>query len=142
MAGLRKGAVEARALDDLADIVLGDARAEAALAEVEAVWTLTATLGFEALLRGLPVTCLGAPFYAGWGLTRDFGPVPPERRRARPTLAGLAHAVLIGYPRYRDPVTGLPCPLEVIVDRLATGKVPGHDMRARLFSIIRTLLPG
>ena len=142
LAGLRKGAVEARALDDLADIVLGDARAEAALAEVEAVWTLTSTLGFEALLRGLPVTCLGAPFYAGWGLTRDFGTLPPERRRARPTLAGLAHAVLIGYPRYCDPVTGLPCPPEVIVDRLATGTLSGPDLRARLFSIIRTLLPG
>ncbi len=75
-------------------------------------------------------------------MTRDFGTLPPERRRARPTLAGLAHAVLIGYPRYCDPVTGLPCPPEVIVDRLATGTLSGPDLRARLFSIIRTLLPG
>ena len=140
LAGLRKGAIEPRALDGLADVVLGDARADAALAGVEAVWTLTSTLGFEALLRGLPVTCLGAPFYAGWGLTRDFGPVP-TRRTAKPTLAGLVHAVLIGYPRYRDPVTGLPCPPEVIVERLATGTLPGINIRARLISIFRYLMP-
>ena len=27
--------------------------------------------GFEAPLFGLPVTCYGLPFYAGWGLTQD-----------------------------------------------------------------------
>ena len=35
------------------------------------IWTMTSLLGFEALIRGLPVTCLGAPFFAGWGLTTD-----------------------------------------------------------------------
>ena len=34
-------------------------------------------------------------------------------------LQGLIHAALIAYPRYFDPVTGLPCPPEVAVDRLA-----------------------
>ncbi len=32
-----------------------------------------------------------------------------ERRNARPTLAQLVHSVLIDYPRYFDPVSGLPC---------------------------------
>ena len=68
-------------------------------------------------------TWMGAPFYAGWGLTRDLGETP-DRRRARPSLNGLVHAALIDYPRYRDPVTGLPCPVEVIVERLASGNVP------------------
>lgn len=80
-------------------------------------------MGFEALLRGLPVTTLGAPFYAGWGLTRDLGPVP-ARRTARPSLAALVHACLIAYPRYRDPVTGLPCPVEVALERLASNAAP------------------
>jgi len=88
---------------------------------------ISSTLGFEALLRGVPVTCLGAPFYAGWGLTRDLGPVP-QRRQPGPTLDGLVHAALIGYPRYIDPVTGAPCPPEIAVERLAAGigfKPPG-----------------
>jgi len=66
----------------------------------------------DAKRRGLPVTCLGAPFYAGWGLTRDLGAVP-DRRQARPDLVQLAHAALIAYPRYWDPVSRRPCPPEV-----------------------------
>ncbi len=120
-AGLRPGAVpDAR---DLADAVLAGVDAVAAIEAADEVWTITSTLGFEALLRGKPVTCLGAPFYAGWGLTTDLGPVP-ARRRARPGLPGLVHAALIAYPRYVDPVTGLACPVEVAVDRLASGAIP------------------
>ena len=55
---------------------------------------MTSLTGFEALMRGVQVTCLGTPFYAGWGLTRDLGKVP-ARRGARPTLEGLVHATLI-----------------------------------------------
>ncbi len=84
---------------------------------------MTSLLGFEALLRGKAVTCLGMPFYAGWGLTTDLGAVP-ERRRARPSLTALAHAVLIAYPRYHDPVTDQPCPPEVVAERLAGGRIP------------------
>lgn len=116
-AGLRPGFLsEAEALR-FADRVVTGADPAALIQAVAEVWTITSTLGFEALIRGKPVTCLGAPFYAGWGLTRDLGPVPP-RRRARPTLAAFVHAALIAYPRYTDPATGLPCPVEVIVDRL------------------------
>ena len=82
------------------------------LAACDAVWTMTSLLGFEALLRGKPVTCLGAPFYAGWGLTRDLGPVPDRRATmggGAVDLATLAHAALIGYPRYWDPVSARPC---------------------------------
>ena len=74
------------------------------------------TVRVEALLRGRKVTTLGAPFYAGWGLTKDVGMVP-ERRIARPNLAQLAHATLIAYPRYFDPITRSPCPVEVVVER-------------------------
>ncbi|MEL6208928.1 MAG: capsular polysaccharide biosynthesis protein, partial [Pseudomonadota bacterium] len=97
-------------------------------------------MGLEALMRGVPVTCLGAPFYAGWGLTTDLGPVP-DRRSPGPTVQGLIHAALIGYPRYFDPVTGQPCPVEVAVDRLAAGigfKPPGLLARLqRLKALIR-----
>lgn len=116
-ARLRPGAVPPEAVARLADATLTGTDAAAALAVADEVWTITSGLGFEALLRGLPVTVLGAPFYAGWGLTRDLGPVP-ARRRPGPSLAGLAHAALIAYPRYRDPISGLPCPPETIVARL------------------------
>ncbi len=122
-AGLRPGALSEGDLAGLADLVLAASDPAALLNVVDEVWTMTSLLGFEALIRGLPVTTTGAPFYAGWGLTRDLGRVP-ARRIARPTLAGLVHATLIDYPRYFDPLRRAPCPVEVVVERLATGTVP------------------
>nr|WP_217482747.1 capsular polysaccharide biosynthesis protein [Sulfitobacter maritimus] len=133
-AGLRKGVTGA--CD--ADQVLSHADPMALLSQVDAVWTMTSLLGFEALLRRVPVVTLGAPFYAGWGLTEDHGDVPP-RRRARVTLEGLVHAALIDYPRYRDPVTGLPCPVEVVVERLANGTLPRAGLGNRLLSKLQGL---
>ena len=121
-AGLRAGALDAEALQD-ADVVLPNTDPIALIDHVDEVWTMTSLMGFEALLRGKAVTCLGTPFYAGWGLTTDLGAIP-DRRTAKPSLTALVHAVLIDYPRYHDPVTNTPCPVEVVVDRLASGEIP------------------
>ena len=118
-AGLRRGAVPNAA--EYADVILPRTDVIAAVAGVDAVWTMTSALGFEALLRGKAVTCMGAPFYAGWGLTTDHMTIP--RRTARPDILALAHATLIDYPRYFDPITRQPCPVEVVVDRLAQGHI-------------------
>ena len=135
-AGLRAGAVETAGL---ADVIAPHADPAALLAQVDALWTMTSLMGFEALLRGVPVTTLGTPFYAGWGLTCDLGDIP-ARRAARPPLAGLVHAALIDYPRYRDPVTGQACPAEVIVERLAQGQVPRPALANRSLSKLQGLL--
>jgi capsular polysaccharide export protein len=119
-AGLRSGILTE---SHLADVIATRCDPHSLLTQVDEVWTITSLLGFEALLRGVRVTTLGAPFYAGWGLTRDRGTVP-ERRQAEPDLAGLVHAVLIDYPRYFDPVTKSPCPVEIVVERLRSGTVP------------------
>lgn len=63
-AGLRKGGVDAKGL---ADVVAAQADPMALLGQVQEVWTMTSLLGFEALLRGVKVTTLGTPFYAGFG---------------------------------------------------------------------------
>ncbi|MCD9148648.1 capsular polysaccharide biosynthesis protein [Pseudophaeobacter flagellatus] len=123
-AGLRNGGLMAQGIPEgLADVVASNCDAMALLDVVQEVWTMTSLLGFEALLRGVKVTTLGLPFYAGWGLTHDHRPAPPWRQ-ARPDLLGLAHAVLIDYPRYFDPVTRQPCPPEVVVERLISGALP------------------
>jgi capsular polysaccharide export protein len=140
-AGLRTGAIPEDHMAELADLVVRGTDPAALLAQVDQVWTMTSTLGFEALLRGVPVTTLGAPFYAGWGLTRDLGPVP-TRRRARLTLPELVHGALICYPRYFDPLTGRPCPVEVAVARLASGQGPRAGLSLRLLSKAQGLLAG
>ncbi|SFS04230.1 capsular polysaccharide biosynthesis protein [Yoonia litorea] len=120
-AGLRPGKVDDA--DHIADVVLENVHSVAAIEAVDEVWTITSLLGFEALLRDTPVTCLGMPFYAGWGLTDDRA-MPITRRTARLDLTALVHGALIAYPRYFDPVTRLPCPPEVIVDRLENDDIP------------------
>lgn len=135
-AGLRPGAVPRGEALRHADAVLDGADPAALLDAVDEVWTMTSLLGFEALLRGIPVTVTGAPFYAGWGLTRDLGAVP-ARRRARPDLLHLAHAVLIAYPRYLDPLSGRACPPEVVVERLIRGGLPRENrVLARLQGLL------
>ena len=138
-AGLRPGAIPKGEAMRHADMILTDVSPADLIEAVDEVWTITSLLGFEALLRGKPVTCLGMPFYAGWGLTRDLFPAPP-RRTARPSLAALAHAALIAYPRYLDPVSGLPCPAEVAVARLARHEVPVPGRANRFLSKVQGLL--
>lgn len=118
-AGHRKGAVPDVEILAFADRIVREPSMAALLDSVDAVHVLTSLTGFEALLRGRDVTCYGTPFYAGWGLTHDLAPVPERRGRVL-SLDELVAGVLILYPRYLDPVTGLPCPPEVLVQRMAT----------------------
>ena len=130
-AGFRRGRIPAATLAGLADQVLEGAPMQAVLPLVDAVHTLTSLTGFEALLRGVSVTCWGAPFYAGWGLTEDRLPVP--RRTRRLALDELVAGALILYPRCIDPLTELPCPPEVVLDRLGQPELfpPGRRSRVR-----------
>ncbi|NMN03204.1 MULTISPECIES: beta-3-deoxy-D-manno-oct-2-ulosonic acid transferase [unclassified Novosphingobium] len=143
-AGHRKGAVpDAQVLAHADRVVRGGGMAPL-LDAVDAVHVLTSLAGFEALLRGREVVCHGTPFYAGWGLTRDLAPVPDRRGRAL-SLDALVAGVLILYPRYLDPVTGLPCPPEVLVGRMAGARAtnrlrwiaPLRRIQGRLMAALR-----
>jgi capsular polysaccharide export protein len=120
-AGLRQGVVDAEELARLVDLTLLGVGAAEALEATDEVWTMTSTLGFEALLRARPVTCLGMPFYAGRGLTPDLAPRPPHREGQDVSLTALVHACLIEYPRYFDPRTGAPISPEAALMLLAEG---------------------
>ncbi|MEM6620210.1 MAG: capsular polysaccharide biosynthesis protein, partial [Pseudomonadota bacterium] len=121
LAGLRDGGESGSGFADADETV---ARADIAqlLPHVSRVATMTSLTGFEALLRGIPVTTWGIPFYAGWGLTDDRAETPARRRPGVPLWA-LVHAALIDYPAYWDPVTGLSCGPEVLLERLETGAI-------------------
>jgi len=119
-AGHRAGALSDEEAMLYADEIARDGPISAWIEMVDEVHVNTSLAGFEALMRGKPVTTHGVPFYAGWGLTRDLGAVP-GRRTARRTLDELVAATLLLYPRYLDPVTRIPCPPEILVRRLADG---------------------
>jgi len=129
-AGLRQGAIKTHAY---ADIVAENSNMATLLEQVDRVATITSLAGFEGLLRGKTVTCYGNPFYSGWGLTDDKAD-KIIRRKASPSLDALVHACLIEYPRYWDPVTGTPCPVEVVLERFERGQ-----MRVKTGAMVRIL---
>jgi capsular polysaccharide export protein len=123
LAGHRRGRIAAADIGGLTDRVETSASIAALIEMVDELHVNSSLAGFEALLRDKPVTVHGVPFYAGWGLTTDRGPVP-ARRTARRSLDELVAAALLLYPRYLDPQTGLPCPAEVLVQRLSATTPP------------------
>ena len=98
LAGLRAGGQNERQAHLWCNELLADADMGNLLTQVDEVHVLTSLTGFEALLRGKVVSCYGLPFYAGWGLTRDY--VVNPRRQRRLSLDELVAAALILYPLY------------------------------------------
>lgn len=84
---------------------------------VDRVYVVTSQLGFEAVVAGTPVTCFGAPFYSGWGLTDDR--VTVGRRGRKRTVDELIAASLLAYPNYIDPTTGEPSSAATVAEHLA-----------------------
>jgi len=146
LAGHRRGSIPDRICRQYADQIVSELPITSLIAMADEVHVNTSLAGFEALLRGKPVTTHGVPFYAGWGLTHDLGPVP-SRRTARRTIDEVVAATLLLYPRYLDPVTGLPCPAEIVVARLRVdeGSGPGllvgiRRLQGKLMRRLRSLV--
>jgi capsular polysaccharide export protein len=121
VAGLRKGEVDVGA-----DFMASNYDLNALFTHVDSVHTLSSLAGFEALLRQKTVHVYGQPFYAGWGLTEDYGQ-PLSRRTARLTLEELVAGALIDYPFYGHPETGAPVTVETwvsILKGMSTASTP------------------
>ena len=94
--------------DDERTVVLRDPVNPLSLIEqMDRVYVVTSTMGFEALLAGKPVTCFGVPWYAGWGVTDDRVKDSPAwaRRTRKRTVEELFAAAYIHYTRYLNPET-------------------------------------
>jgi len=96
---------------------------------VDHVYTITSLAGFEALIRGIRVTCLGMPFYAGWGVTDDRQPCP--RRTAKRSVVEIFTAAYILYPKYFDPARRTQISFEEALDLLAALKQKAGTGRKR-----------
>ncbi|MBY6028816.1 capsular polysaccharide biosynthesis protein [Halomonas sp. DP8Y7-1] len=116
IAGRRQGHLEHAGRHPRCQLLADDINPWALFDAVQAVHVVTSQLGFEALLAGLPVTCHGLPFYAGWGLTTDHLRCPRRHRRA--SLPRLFAAAYLHYSRYANPYTGAPSTLEDTLDLL------------------------
>lgn len=101
-AGLRPGGCDEAA--SWCDEIVTDVDTAALLGLVDEVHVMTSLMGFEALLRGVKVTCYGSPFYSGWGLTTDL--CENRRRNRKISLDHLVAGTLIEYPSYVSRKTG------------------------------------
>ena len=99
-----KGGYLTHVQDDERTVVLRQAINPLSLIEqMDRVYVVTSTMGFEALLAGKPVTVFGMPWYAGWGATEDRQPC--ARRTRQRSVDELFTAGYFHYTRYLDPVT-------------------------------------
>lgn len=73
------------------------------LSSVDHVYTIDSYGGFDALIRNIPVTTFGDPYYAGWGLTEDRG-ILTDRKRTL-TVNELFAGVYILNRKYFNPFT-------------------------------------
>ncbi len=104
VAGARHGKILPPGYAEACDLAVTEGNVLDWMDLCDEVHTMTSTVGFEALIRGVPVTTYGMPFYAGWGLTTDRLSCP--RRTRHLTLDELVCGALIRYPRYLNPATG------------------------------------
>lgn len=140
-AGKRTGYVPLAELFSYADEIVSGWSIVQLFEAVSEVHTMTSLSGFEALLRGLVVETYGAPFYAGWGLTRDHLVFPRRSRRA--TIEEVIAAALLRYSLYCDPEIGLPCDVWHVLARLdgsldLAGR-PNLNTGQRIANVLRAL---
>lgn len=109
-----------------------------ALETVDRVITVASLGGFEATLRGIPVTTFGAPFYAGWGATDDRA--APARRVRRLTLDQVFAAAYLLYPRYVDPLYRTATTAEDAVAAILAARASRHARgeRRQGIEVVRT----
>ena len=120
-AGTRPGGLPEKKVLEYADQIVSGISASALFPTIDCVHTLTSLLGFEALLREIPVCTWGQPFYSGWGLTEDRQPNLRRTRRLR--LEELIAGTLILYPLYIHPRTRTPCSVEQLVEVFLQGPI-------------------
>jgi capsular polysaccharide export protein len=126
----RTGALTAEQEQAYADRVIRGASLHSLFPSIDRIETYASLAGFEALLRNIPVTVHGMPFYAGWGLTEDLAPIA-RRGRIR-SLDELVAAALIAYARYWDPVSGRACPPETAIERIVAWRSRPATLASRL----------
>ncbi|MBN6885237.1 capsular polysaccharide export protein, LipB/KpsS family [Cytobacillus horneckiae] len=116
LGGYRKAYSNPQDVAQISKVVVEPLSIVDALQTIDHVYTMTSLVGFEALIRGIEVTCYGAPFYAGWGLTQDRQACP--RRTRKRTIKELFAISYLVYPRYINPETGTRINLEEAIELL------------------------
>ncbi|TCL95985.1 capsular polysaccharide biosynthesis protein [Rhizobium sp. PP-WC-2G-219] len=127
LSGVRSSSADLSELARICTVLTDRIPLSRAFETIDHVYAITSLAGFEALLRGLPVTVLGLPFYAGWGLTEDRQTT--ARRQRRLTIEQVFAATYLLYPRYFEPETGENTTFEAVIGDLRRPVAPAFAYR-------------
>lgn len=111
-----------------------------ALETIDHVYTITSLSGLEALLRGIKVTTIGAPFYSSWGLTDDRQPI--TRRTRNRSIEELVAICYIIYPLYFDAYNGAKAEVEDIITHIVNIKQSRQFPKSNFISSDQNSLQG
>lgn len=98
--GIRSNTEHYEQFSGICEVMVDDVHLSNALETIDQVYTICSLGGFEALLRGIPVTTTGCAFYSGWGVTDDR--VENPRRKNSLSVAEVFHVCYVQYPKYID----------------------------------------
>jgi capsular polysaccharide export protein len=129
--GYQRSNLKRREVEKFATIASPDEPIIDFIETADHVYTITSLTGLEALLRGIKVTVVGLPFYAGWGLTDDR--VKAERRQTKRTLIELFAGIYLLYPKYLADLNNSALGLHAACMRIQADYV--YDMHAIYESI-------
>ncbi|MFC5775840.1 hypothetical protein [Ectobacillus antri] len=127
ISGKKQGNILDIDIDANTTFIYEDCNPISLIQEVDKVYVVTSQLGFEALMLGKEVHCFGAPFYAGWGATKDR--ILIERRNKSRTVEEIFAAAYLLYPRYVNPVNGNPGTIFDVISYLIDHKK--HNKEAK-----------
>lgn len=145
LAGTRAAGDDEAQTSQWCNQVVGDAPLHQLLEEVDEVHVLTSQSGFEALMRGIPVTTYGQPFYAGWGLTTDIDmrAEVQARRHRRLSLDELVAGTLILYPTYVSRITDrFTTPEQTLLELRSWHELPEQGMQGIWLEMIKRWTSG
>lgn len=100
MRGIRSNREHFESFAEICRVLMDDIHLSSALETIDQVYTICSLGGFEALMRGIPVTTTGCAFYSGWGITDDR--VVNPRRNNTLSVAEVFYVCYVLYPEYID----------------------------------------
>ena len=127
LSGVRRSSANLSELARICTVLTERIPMSRAFETIDHVYAITSLAGFEAVMRRLPVSVLGVPFYAGWGLTDDRQSV--GRRTRQLTVEQVFAAAFLLYPRYFEPDTGATTTLEAVIRDLRRPVAPAFARR-------------
>ncbi|WP_404416437.1 capsular polysaccharide biosynthesis protein [Vreelandella aquamarina] len=101
--------------------------------QMNKVYVVSSTLGFEALMEGKPVSVFGLPWYAGWGATDDRQRC--ERRTRKRSVKELFAAAYWHYTRYINPQTHQQGTIFDVIDWLVLQKHEEARLQGRIIGV-------